>query len=211
MAVEISASLGHVRTPREQRFRFARLSAWVGSGCQQLIMARAPASKLMSESHRTWGRPMVSARWLLFLLAVSVAGTGVHAQEINWQEAVARLAHERTLAETCVALLRKYGDAAAQDRGSLAYGQAKGEYRWRHRRSRCRTRAQRRAREPALICKARLQYGFDEREAFCISVLPLVPQSSGERGPIADSGERIVKPVMTRWWRSGPGFGMTTR
>ena len=32
---------------------------------------------------------MASARWwLLVLLAVNVAGTAVHAQEINWQEAV---------------------------------------------------------------------------------------------------------------------------
>src|SRR4030088_3084069 len=72
---------------------------------------------------------MVSARrWLLLLFAISMAGTAVQAQQISWQEAVARLARERTLAETCVALLRKYGDQAAKDRGSLAYGEAKAEY-----------------------------------------------------------------------------------
>lgn len=42
------------------------------------------------------------------------------ALEVNWQEAVARLAHERTLAVTCVALLKKHGDASAIDRGALA-------------------------------------------------------------------------------------------
>ena len=66
--------------------------------------------------------------WLVILLAVAVAATPLCAQEINWQEAVARLAQERTRAETCVVLLRKYGDATARDRGSLAYGEAKAEY-----------------------------------------------------------------------------------
>jgi hypothetical protein len=52
-------------------------------------------------------REMVRVQWwLLLLLAVGTAGTALHAQEINWQEAVARLARERTLAETCVALLK---------------------------------------------------------------------------------------------------------
>ena len=58
-------------------------------------------------------------RWavsLLALLAVLSAGI-VRAQEINWQEAVARLKQERTLAETCAAVLKKYGDAGAVDRG----------------------------------------------------------------------------------------------
>jgi len=33
-----------------------------------------------------------------------------------------------TLAETCAGLLKKHGDVAAVDRGSLAYGAAKAEY-----------------------------------------------------------------------------------
>ena len=72
---------------------------------------------------------MASARWWLsLLLAVNVSAAAVEAQEINWQEAVARLARERTLAETCAVVLRKYGDKEAKDRGSLAYGEAKADY-----------------------------------------------------------------------------------
>jgi hypothetical protein len=56
-----------------------------------------------------------------------MVATPLEAHEINWQEAVARLARERTLAETCAAMLKKYGDTAAVDRGSLAYGEAKAE------------------------------------------------------------------------------------
>ena len=44
---------------------------------------------------------MVLPRWLP-MLAVVIAATTAQAQDINWQEAVARLARERTQAETCV-------------------------------------------------------------------------------------------------------------
>ena len=42
----------------------------------------------------------------------------------------------------------------------------------------------------------RLQRGFDKREAFCRSVLPLVPPTAGERGPIADLVSGAVKPLI---------------
>src|SRR5215469_2013018 len=71
---------------------------------------------------------MVS-RCLWTFLAVVVAGTAAaHAQDINWQEAVARLARERTLAETCAGVLKKYGDPVAIERASISYGEAKAEY-----------------------------------------------------------------------------------
>jgi hypothetical protein len=138
---------------------------------------------------------MASARWwLLVLLAVNVAGTAVHAQEINWQEAVARLARERTLAETCVALLRKYGDPAAKDRGSLAYGEAKAEYDGVIGGL---VVALARKGQPESLpdLQARLQHGFDKRQAFCLSVGPLVPKSQGEKSPIADIVSGVVKPL----------------
>lgn len=50
-----------------------------------------------------------------------------HAQGIGWQEAVARLAAERTRAETCVRLLKRHGDEGAESRGELTYGDAKAE------------------------------------------------------------------------------------
>src|SRR4051794_30168182 len=72
------------------------------------------------------------ARWerswpvgLGLLLAAPVATA--EAPAIGWQEAVARLAAERTRAETCAAVLKKYGDEAAKTKGALAYGEAKAE------------------------------------------------------------------------------------
>jgi hypothetical protein len=63
----------------------------------------------------------------LCVLALSVGCGLAHAEGIGWQEAVARLAHERTRAETCVRLFKTYGDAGALSRGDLAYGEAKAE------------------------------------------------------------------------------------
>ncbi len=129
---------------------------------------------------------MPRVAWLLLVsLAAGTTGASPHAQEINWQEAVARLAQERTRAETCVVWLKKYGDAAARDRGALAYGEAKAEYDGVIAGL---VVALARKGPPGSLpdLQARLQRGFDEREAFCKSVLPLVPRDSGEKGPIAE-------------------------
>jgi hypothetical protein len=61
------------------------------------------------------------------VLALSVGCGLAQAEGIGWQEAVARLAGERTKAETCVRLLKTYGDEAALSRGDLTYGEAKAE------------------------------------------------------------------------------------
>jgi len=135
-------------------------------------------------------------RWLLMLLVLSAAGRPLYAQEINWQEAVARLARERTLAETCVALLKKDGDDAARDRGSLAYGQAEAEYDGVIGGL---VVALARKGQPGSLpdLQAQLQHGFELRDAFCRSVQPLLPPSpSGQKGPIADIVEGAVKPVI---------------
>lgn len=60
-------------------------------------------------------------------MAESDEATGSAPSRIGWQEAVARLAAERSRAEIGAAVLKKYGDAAAVDRGALAYGEAKAE------------------------------------------------------------------------------------
>src|SRR3954464_12130609 len=115
--------------------------------------------------HRAW--------WLLALMVVCRTA-GSRAAETGWQEAVARLAQERTLAETCAGLLKTYGDEGAKSLGALSYADAKAEY-----------DAIIAGLDVALASKdrptslpdlqARLQRGFDKREAFCNSIVPLVP------------------------------------
>lgn len=139
---------------------------------------------------------MRRALWLMALIVGCSAAWFAAAQDIGWQEAVARLAQERTLAETCVALLKKYGKDGAIDRGRLAYADAKAEY-------------------DAIVAgldvalarndqplslpdlEARLRRGFDKRQAFCASVQRLVPPpSNGVKSPFADIVGGAVGPLV---------------
>jgi hypothetical protein len=143
---------------------------------------------------------MARARWwLLLLLAVGTVGTALRAQEISWQEAVARLARERTMAETCVALLTQYGDQASQARGSITYGEAKAEYDGVI--AGLVVALTRKGRPESLPdLQDRPQRGFDKREAFCRSVEPLMPKGHVEKGPIADIVSGAVKPLTDAIW-----------
>ncbi len=134
-------------------------------------------------------------RWsLAAVLAVGMI-SAAFAEEIGWQEAVARLAYERTKAETCVKELKKYGDKAPISRGEDAYNDAKAEY---DAIIQGLTVALARKGEPASLpdLEARLQRGFDEREAFCKSVQPLIPSTVGQKSPIADIIGGLVGPVI---------------
>ncbi len=132
---------------------------------------------------------------LLVSLALGAACPALHAQEVSWQEAVARLAQERTRAETCAALLRKFGDALAVDRGAVAYNEAKAEYDGIV--AGLGVALARKAQPESLAdLQERLKRGFDERVAFCKRVEPLMPPSKGEKGPpIADIVTGVVKPL----------------
>ncbi len=137
---------------------------------------------------------MPRVAWLLLVsLAVAAAATPLRAQEINWQEAVSRLAGERTLAERCVGLLKKYGSAAAVDRGSLAYDDAKAEYE-KVIAGLVVTLARKSQPESLPDLQARLQRGFDKREAFCATVKGLMPPTEGQKG-IGDIVGGVVKPI----------------
>jgi hypothetical protein len=65
----------------------------------------------------------------LALLALPVLTGSALSQPatITWPEAVAQLAGERAKAETCVALMKKYGDEAQIARAQLAYTNAKAD------------------------------------------------------------------------------------
>jgi len=138
---------------------------------------------------------MVSGRFWLTFLTVVVAGTALHAQDINWQEAVARLARERTHAETCASVLKKYGDPAAKDRGSVEYGEAKAEYDGIIAGL---SVALARKEQPASLSdlQARLERGFDKREAFCKVALSFMPQGQGEKGPIEEIVSGVIGPLI---------------
>jgi hypothetical protein len=45
----------------------------------------------------------------------------------SWSDAVGQIAGERAKAETCVALMKKYGDGAERARGEITYTNAKAD------------------------------------------------------------------------------------
>jgi hypothetical protein len=64
------------------------------------------------------------------LLAVFVLTGSVIAQPaaISWPDAVGQIAGERAKAETCVALMKKYGDDGQKARGQITYTNAKADF-----------------------------------------------------------------------------------
>jgi hypothetical protein len=139
---------------------------------------------------------MRRALWLMALIVGCSAACVASAQDIGWQEAVARLKQERTLVETCVALLKKYGKARAIDRGGLDYADAKAEY---DAIIAGLDVALARNDQPASLpdLEARLRRGFDKRQAFCVSVEPLVPPPpKGVKSPFTDIIGGAVGPVV---------------
>jgi hypothetical protein len=66
----------------------------------------------------------------LALLALFVLTGSVIAQPvaISWPDAVGQIAGERAKAETCVALMKKYGDDAQKARGQITYTTAKADF-----------------------------------------------------------------------------------
>ena len=61
----------------------------------------------------------------LFVLTGSAVGQPV---SISWPDAVGKIAGERAKAETCVALMKKYGDDAQKARGQMTYTTAKADF-----------------------------------------------------------------------------------
>ena len=66
----------------------------------------------------------------LALLASFVLTGSVIAQPaaISWPDAVSQIAGERAKSETCVALMKKYGDDPQKARGEITYSNAKADF-----------------------------------------------------------------------------------
>jgi hypothetical protein len=141
---------------------------------------------------------------LAICLPIGLPDLTAAAQAVSWQEAIARLTYERSQVRTCVALLKKYGDAAARDRGAIAYADAKAEYDAVV--SGLET-ALAQGQGPASLpdLEARLRRGFDRRTEFCDSVKALLPPapSGASKGPIEEITKGAIGPlvdaVVTLW------------
>jgi hypothetical protein len=102
------------------------------------------------------------------------------AEEIDWQTAVARLASERTKAETCVSILKRHGDPAQISRGELAYGEAKAEVDAVIGALIVALAEQKPPSDP-LELEQGMSRGVAARDAFCKQATALLPPKDGER------------------------------
>src|ERR1700691_3927751 len=101
--------------------------------------------------------------------------------DISWQESVAQLARDRTTVESYARLLKKYGDDAAIDRGSITYGEAKAEYDGVIAGLNV---ALARNQKPGSLpdLQKRMQRGSEKRDDFCKIAEALLPSASGQKG-----------------------------
>jgi hypothetical protein len=139
---------------------------------------------------------MTHFRWWLILLAAGLVATALRAEEIGWQEAVARLLQERGQAELCARALKKYGTKGEIARGEVAYGEAKADYDGMiGGLMTALAGGQRPASLPDL--DTRLKRGFEEREAFCaVAKSRLPPLKPGEKGIAEEIVKGAVEPVV---------------
>ncbi len=140
-------------------------------------------------------RPGFRQFLIAFALLISIAPAISRAAEIGWPEAVGRLAGERSKAETCVALLKGYGDEQQSSQGQLAYGEAKANF-------------------DAVIAgliaaltegespknlaslETDLEHGAEGLGKFCQTVSDLLPSASGRKGVLADIAKGAVEPLI---------------
>lgn len=137
------------------------------------------------------------AAYTLALLVVLALPGGAWAEDITWQDAVARLAAERTRAETCVRLLKRHAgdDTAALSRGELAFSDAKAEV-------------------DAVIAglvvvlaqsgtppdlsdlEARLTRGVEARREFCFEVTSMISEDDGTKSVVGDIVGAVIDPLI---------------
>ncbi len=114
---------------------------------------------------------------------------------MTWPEAVAQLTGERTKAETCVALLRKYGDAAQLARGQLTYANAKADADAVIAGLIIALSA---GQQPASLSslQAKLSSGVSGLVEFCGAVADLLPSAAGQKSVLTDIAKAAVEPLL---------------
>jgi hypothetical protein len=114
---------------------------------------------------------------------------------MSWPEAVAQLAGERAKAETCVALVKKYGDEAQIARAQLTYASAKAD-------------------SDAVIAglitvlstgqtpaslsslQTKLSSGVSGLHDFCGTISNLLPDTAGQKNVILDIAKVTIGPLL---------------
>jgi hypothetical protein len=114
---------------------------------------------------------------------------------VTWPEAVAQLAGERAKAETCVALVKKYGDEAQIARTQLTYTNAKAD-------SDAviagLIAALSAGQAPATLAslQTKLSSGVSGLVAFCDTVSNLLPNTAGQKNVVLDIAKVSIEPLL---------------
>jgi hypothetical protein len=114
---------------------------------------------------------------------------------MDWPEAVAQLTGQRTRAETCVALLKRYGDKEQVANGQLAYANAKADA---DAVIAGLITALSAGQEPASLpsLQTKLSSGLSGLAEFCSGVIKLVPAAAGQKGGLAEALASAVPAVI---------------
>jgi hypothetical protein len=131
----------------------------------------------------------------LALLAVLTGSAIGQPAPMSWPEAVAQLAGERAKAETCVALMKKYGDEAQIARAQLIYTTAKAD-------SDAviagLIAALSAGQAPASLAslQTKLSSGVSGLHDFCGTVSNLLPSTAGQKNVILDIAKVSIEPLL---------------
>jgi hypothetical protein len=141
---------------------------------------------------------MMTRGAVLFVLASLLVRTGLafsQPSEITWPDAVAQLAGERSKAETCVALVKKYGNGAQIAHAELTYTDAKAD-------------------SDAVIAgliavlsasqapaslssvQAKLNGSVTGLAEFCGTVANLLPNTTGQKNVLTDIAKVAIGPLL---------------
>jgi hypothetical protein len=127
---------------------------------------------------------------------LALTGSGIsQPATISWPEAVAQLAGERAKAETCVALMKKYGDDAQIARAQLTYTNAKAD-------SDAviagLIAALSAGQAPASLSslQTKLSSGVSGLVEFCGTVSNLLPNAAGQKNVILDIAKVSIEPLL---------------
>jgi hypothetical protein len=134
--------------------------------------------------------------FLALLVLLALMGSAIsQPATISWPEAVAQLAGERAKAETCVALMKKYGDDAQIARAQLTYTSAKAD-------SDAviagLITALSAGQAPASLAslQTKLSSGVSGLVEFCGTVSNLLPNTAGQKNVIVDIAKVAIEPLL---------------
>jgi hypothetical protein len=182
--VAASVLIGLLAMAKGRSFVLWSLAAALASPVAVLLLVVLPKRTMM----------IIRSVALPALLALFLLTDPVIAQPaaISWPDAVGQIAGERTKAETCVGLMKKYGDDAQKARGQITYTSAKADFDAVIAGLIVALSA---GQAPASLSslQEKLSSGVSGLSQFCATVIKLLPQTAGstEKGVMVD----IVKMI----------------